>query len=118
MQSLARNKQTLYYATYSGITDVVDADGNLTGEKATSYSFPVKACMNIAPNTGRVVTSYFGNDTNYSHILCTTDMSCPINQNTRVWIGQTPNQSADNWNFVVKRVAKSLNSILIAVEEK
>lgn len=48
-------------------------------------------------------------------MIVTTDMSCPISEDTVLWIGKTP--TTDDYNYVVSRVAKSINSISIAVRE-
>ena len=53
MKALARNKQTLWYALYTGKTAVYDADGLFTGEYEEGYSTPVEAKMNISPANGR-----------------------------------------------------------------
>lgn len=123
MKALARNKQTLYYSLYSGKTAVNDADGLFTGEYKESYATPVTTRMNISPANGRSALEAFGITTNYDKVLVTDDMSCPIAEDTILWIGIEPTSVVNGvtvsnpHNFVVNRVAKSLNSIVYGVTE-
>lgn len=118
MRTLNRNKQPLYYALYKGKTEAVDDYGNKTGEYTTEYYTPVKVYMNISPARGNIVLEQFGINTQYTHILVTDDMNCPIDKDTILWIGKTPDTNgAVKHNFVVKQVARSLNSISYAISE-
>lgn len=128
MKALARNKQSLWYAVPTGtLTDVTDENSLYTGEQTVVYGTPVKVSMNISPGTGRAVLEWFGIATNYDKVLVTDDMSCPITEDTILWIGIDPTTTTVNngvsttvnnpHNFVVNRVAKSLNSIVYGVTE-
>ena len=54
----------------------------------------------------------FGTNANYTRTITTTDMACPIDENTRLWI-DAPTSGAHD--YVVTMVAKSINSITYAV---
>ena len=115
MRSLERNKQTFYYALYSGVTEVTDENGDYTGERQVTYSSPVKYRANISAARGESETAPFGIETNYSKTISTSDMTCPIQEDTVLWIGKDP--TTDPYNFLVVKVAKSLNCILYAIRE-
>lgn len=127
MKALARNRQTLYYALPTGLVNVTDSDGFYTGEQTVSYATPVGVEMNISPATGRTVLEWFGIATNYSKVLVTDDMACPITEDTILWIGIEPTTTVTNngqttvvnnpHNYVVSKIAKSLNSIAYGVTE-
>ena len=124
MKALARNKQTLWYALATGtLTNVTDEYGLYTGEKTPEYGTPVKTAMNISPATGRAVLEWFGIATNYDKVLVTDDVSCPITEDSILWIGIEPTTTVNGvsksnpHNHVVNRVAKSLNSIVYGVTE-
>ena len=128
MKALARNKQSLWYALPTGtLTDVYDSDGLYTGVQTPSYGEPVEVAMNISPGTGRAVLEWFGIATNYDKVLVTDDTSCPITEDTILWIGIEPTTTTVNngvsttvnnpHNYVVNRVGKSLNSIAYGVTE-
>lgn len=128
MKALARNKQTFHYALPTGtLTDVYDSDGLYTGVQTPSYGEPIEVAMNISPGTGRAVLEWFGIATNYDKVLVTDDTSCPITEDTILWIGIEPTTTTVNngvsttvnnpHNYVVNRVGKSLNSIAYGVTE-
>lgn len=117
MRLLQKNKQTLYYALYSSKTMATDANGLKTGEVVETYASPVEMSANISPARGSAELEMFGINTNYSKTIATGEMNCPISETSRIWIGVTPNLAANNWNYEVVGVAKSLNSIVYAVKE-
>lgn len=115
MKALARNKQKLHYALYSAHAEVYDEDGLFTGEYTEGYSEPVEIKMNISPANGRTALDAFGIVSNYDKVLVTTDMDCPIAEDSILWIGADPTQNPHN--YIVSRVARSLNSIVYGVTE-
>ena len=118
MRTLSRNKQKFWYCLYSGVETVTDANGNETG-KNTTYSAPKQMCANISPAAGRVQTEQFGNLANYDKVIVTTDMNCPIDENTVLFIDKVPEYrgSTPLYDYIVRRVSKSINSITIAVRK-
>ena len=113
MKALSRNKQKIYYALYLGETEIQE-DGYYTGERQVSYSDPVEMKANVSPARGEADVQIFGVTENYTKTIVTTDMGCPIDTMSRLWIGVEPTSP---YNFVVVRVAKSLNSIAYAIRE-
>lgn len=116
MRELERNKQLIYYALYTGKTDAVDTSGYKTGEKVKAYGNPVPFRINVSPARGNADREIFGIDLNYNKTMSTADMSCPITEDTVLWIGTTPTESAQP-NYVVTRISKSLNDIVYAIRE-
>ena len=57
----------------------------------------------------------FGGLENYDKVIVTDWMDCPINEQTVLWIDKTPNDGEHD--YIVRRVARSLNSISIAVSK-
>lgn len=114
MRSLFRNKQTFYYALYGSEADVIDSNGNLTGEKALTYDNIVEMRANIAPATGTALIEQFGIDSRYSRLISTTDMDCPLAETSVLWIG-IPTTDAPNYKVVAVR--RSINSVRILVTE-
>lgn len=114
MRSLERNKQKIYYALYDSKTELVDADGNSTGEYVTTYSTPVAFRCNVSAANGMSDLSPFGINDSYTKTITTNDMQCPITETSRLWIGIPTTQP---YNYVVTKVAKSLNSITYAIKK-
>lgn len=114
MRALAVNKQTIYYALYEGVEELRDENGFLTGEKRVIYSTPQPIKINVSASVGFAGREMFGIANGYTKTLVTCDMDCPINEDSVLWIDKDPTTTR---NFIVKGVAKSLNSISYAVKE-
>lgn len=115
MRCLKRNKQTVYYALCTGETVQYDGDGYETGERVVTYSTPVPIEVNVSAATGRVSVEMFGNLAEYDKVLVTDDLNCPISETSVLWIDKDPGANGDvPYDYIVRRVAKSLNSVSIA----
>lgn len=114
MRSLARNKQKIYYALYGGKEEIRDEWGNLTGESRLTYGDPLEYRINVSAARGTADVEQFGINANYTKTMVTNDLSCPIDETTRLWIGIEPTKPH---NYVVMSVAKSINSITYAIRE-
>jgi len=124
---------------------IVDQYGNMTGELLTEYSRPAELMANISPATGNSQADTFGQLDNYDKVIVTSWMDCPINEQTVLFIDMTPEfdvfdvdvlnndvavegeepppvsktitVTIPRYNYVVRRVAKSLNYIAYAVQK-
>lgn len=121
---------------------IIDEDGNETGEKVLHYEEAVAYHANISPATGQAQTEYFGTLDNYDKVIFTRDTSCPIDENTVLFVEKEPEYAeiqthqiiegnalfADDeiaevtyrqpkFDYIVKRVARPLNGILIAISK-
>lgn len=138
MRSLKKNKQELYYATYSDEITIYETDDDgkikyteIDGEivpipigTMAGYNKPVVFYANISAGKGDVHADVFGSSVDYSRTISTCDMACPITKLTRLWIGCEPQYnedgsvSGDSANYeVAAPPAKSLNGIVIAIKE-
>ena len=120
MRTRQRISQPFYYRLYAGKTEMTDEYGNSLGEYEISYGDPVAFNANISPATGESAIEQFGSLDYYDKIIQTCDMTCPINENSVLYIDKAPVYDEINkvWSahdYVVKRVAKSINTIRIAV---
>ena len=121
MKTLERNKQTFYYATYNGETELMDGQYH-TFDYTPSYSAWTEFRANISPARGETAADVFGADVSYDRVIVTDDMSCPIDEHTVLAIDIAPNKrdtTADLpvYDYIVTKKAKSLNSIQYAVEK-
>ena len=114
MRCLNRNKRLIWYALYQSKTAAVDADGYETGEPTTNYSDPVVLACNISAAAGESSVEAFGAFADYSNVLCIEGVDTPITETTKLWLYADPNSEPSDYS--VKRVAKSLNSTLIAIK--
>lgn len=120
MRTLERNKTAFHYCLYLRKEDVVDTGGYELGEKQVVYDAPVEMKANISAATGQSQVEQFGNFISYDKVIVTDDMTCPIDENSVLFIDKQPEFDEDDnplYDYIVKRVAKSLNSISIAVSK-
>jgi hypothetical protein len=115
VRELERNKRTIYYALFDKNEPILDEDGNDTGEARPTYFAPVELKINVSPALGESATRQFGEVLDYDRTLVTCDMDLPINEESVFWIDET--DTTKPFDYVVKQVAKSLNSTLIAVKK-
>lgn len=114
MRCLSRNKQTVYYALYSGKVAIEDENGNETGEYAIAYDGPVKLLANVSAARGTAEQEMFGIGVNYTKTIIVDDVNCPIDEHSVLWIDKA---TSEPHNYVVERVARSLNSVVYAVRK-
>lgn len=135
MRTLNRNMRPFYYCLYKEETPIIDEYGNESGESIVTYYEPVQMYANISPATGVSNTEQFGNLENYDKVIVTTDMSCPIDENSVLFIDKEPEfgtvlthiptavtttdeeVSVPIPDYTVRRVSRSINSISIAVRK-
>lgn len=114
MRDLRRNQRTLYYAQYIGETDILDANGNLTGESEPTYGNIEMLRVNISASAGTEAIDAFGGFNNYTRTITVTDVNCPLNEDSIVWFGIEPTGAH---NYIVTRKADSKNGLLYALLE-
>ena len=133
MRVLSRNKQDIWFDNRIKNATVLieDRNGNKTGEKQQAYTDPVKARMSMAISSGAnnlgsqgmVTLDHYGITTAYTHKAITEDMSCTMDEESRVWYGIEPfievngEQVKQPHNFRVVRRAKSLNHLIFYLKE-
>lgn len=120
MTTLKRNETPFYYCLYLGKTEIVDSENNATGEFSIAYADAKLMKANISQATGNTSAEQYGNAVDYDKSIVTADMNCPIDENTVLFIDKEPEYDDDGiplFDYIVKKVAKSLNSISIAVKK-
>ena len=94
-------------------------DGYETGQMSVKYKDAVKMLANIFSVSGAAQVEQFGQFVSYDKVIVTDDMSCPISEDTVLFVDKEPEYDGEKplYDYVVKRVAKSLNSISIAISK-
>lgn len=119
MRCLQRNKQQIYYSLYQGKNEIIDSDGNRTGEYTKTYSTPVSLQVNISANRGANELELFGANIVYDNTIV-TELGCPMDEHTKLWVGIPAldnNNTVLPYNYVVVKKAQSLNSITYAIKK-
>jgi len=125
MRSLKRNERNFWYAQYNKKIPILDSDGYETGDYETGYSAPVSFSANISAGRGDSQDAVFGKEIDFTRTISTTDMTCPINEHSLIWIETEPVLKADGTadpnsaDYTVATLpARSLNSIMIAIKRR
>jgi len=120
MRSLQRNMRTMWYRLYqaSDLLTYTDEYGNelSIGETGQTYSDPVEIKANISTASGAVLSEPYGRIPDYDKVIATSNMNCPIDENSVLYIDTEPVRSDGEWSahdYIVVRIAKSLNDIRI-----
>jgi hypothetical protein len=100
---------------YEGKEPLTDDYGNPTGEYEVLYSEPVPLKINVSAARGEYSTRQFGEMENYEKILVTDDTNLPISETSILWIDSL--DTTKPHDYIVKKVAKSLNSVSYAVSK-
>lgn len=119
---MLRNKLPLYYALYEGKEEIIDKYGNPTGQYRHVRSNPMRICVNISAAKGEMQSRQFGENENYDKIIVFEDPSVLIDEHSVLWIDTLPVIADDGststpYDYVVKRVARSINSVSVAVSK-
>ena len=115
LRTLERNKQVVYYALFDGKEPVIDEYGNQTGEYEILYTPPTLLKINVSAARGEYSTRQFGDTEKYDKVLMTDDLNVPITETSILWIDSLDTEKPHD--YIVKKVAKSLNSVSIAVSK-
>lgn len=114
MRCLQRNKRGFWYALFDHVVNDGDEPYNV-------YKEPVYMEANVSAATGQTQTEMFGDSQDYDRVIVTDELDCPIDEHSVLWIDKEPEFDGDNeptaWDYVVKRIAKPLDSVSIAVKK-
>ena len=79
------NTKKVWYAFYEDDSDVIDENGDYTGESKAGYSEPHFTRANISPSRGSVENDIFGTNVSYSNTMSTSKMNLGIDEHTLLW---------------------------------
>lgn len=116
MRILDRNKQKFYYSLYEG--DEHKRDDNFYFRPKYSEAKLCKA--NISAAKGNTENELFGTTADYDRVIITDDMACPIDEQSVLFVDIKPKFDEHNrplGDYIVKRVARSLNNISYAISK-
>lgn len=115
MKALKRNKVKFYYAPF------VERKRSDKGYGyRVIYGEAVAETGNISPATGTISVEQFGNNVEYDKVIVLDDPNTPIDENSILFLDIEPLKNADGdyiFDYIVKKVARSLNSVSIAVSK-
>lgn len=130
MRMMTRNKSVFYYALYDRKVPLIDEYGNETGEYEVIHQNPKAYRANISAAKDEVNTQQFGVNEAYDKVIV-MDVDCPpIDEYTVLWVDKVPltdskgalvtngfSEVKTPHDYIVKKVARSLNSVSIAISK-
>ena len=125
MRNLKKNCRELWYATYADKQEILDMNGDFTGEYKIGYSAPVKFSASLSAGRGDAGNAAFGVDVDFTRTISTADTELPITETSLVWYetepklltdGTADKDSADY--TVAAKPANGLNSLTIALKAR
>lgn len=130
MKCLNRNKSRFFYALYKEKVQKTDEYGNVTGEYEVIHENPVEFFANVSAAKGETTTRQFGESESYDKVIVMGNDAPPINEYTILWVDTIPQVDEDGTlstnddgevitphDYIVKKVARSLNSVSIAISK-
>ena len=130
MRCMNRNKVKFFYSLYEGREAIEDEYGNVTGEYDVKHGKPTEGYANISAAMGETQTRQFGESEAYDKILVMGKDALPIDEYSVLWVDIEPMLNSDGslmvdeegnvitpHDYIVKKVAKSLNNISIAISK-
>lgn len=115
MRTVKRNKRPVAYAFYNGVTELLDDDGNYTGEYEVSYTAPVKTLMNVSGGRGQADIALFGLTQTFARTATTEDLKTPFNTQTVFWVETNPD--TEPFDYRVVAVSRTINQVVLALSE-
>lgn len=122
MRCLIRNMCTFYFANYERKIELKDEYGNNSGEYEVIYSQPIMCKGNISAAQGEVQSRQFGDSESYDKVIVLNNPNIPIDEYSILWVDTPLVINSDGFadsphDYIVKKVARSLNSISIAISK-
>ena len=130
MRCLQRNKSPFYYALFVEKVPLTDEYGNDTSEYEVVYGNPERCQANISAARGETILRQFGEDVAYDKVIVMDDTTTPIDEHSVLWVDTMPELDENGalakdedgavitpWDYQVTKKARSLNSVLIAIEK-
>ena len=122
MRCMVRNKMKFYYASYIDTDELIDEYGNKTGEYKVIYGNPTETDGNVSGAQGEMQNRQFGESESYDKVIVLDKVDTPINEYSILWVDTLPLLNDDGTtntphDYIVKKVAKSINSVSIAIRK-
>ena len=130
MRCMNRNKVKFFYSLYEGREPITDEYGNVTGEYDVKHGNPTEGYANISAAKGETQTRQFGESESYDKVIVMDNEAPPIDEYSVLWVDTVPQLNEDGslavdeegnvltpHDYIVKKVAKSLNNVSIAISK-
>lgn len=125
MRGLKKNQRPMHYALYDTDIPILDENNFEELETRAGYKTPVLFYASLSTGQSDAEESPFGKNVTYDRVISTCDTSLPIDENSLIWVKNTPVYNADgtvNPDSADYEVAAppldGLNSLRIAIKKR
>lgn len=115
MRTVQRDKRPVAYAFYSDAQELVDDEGNYTGEYDVGYTEPVKALMNVSGGRGQADIALFGLTQTFARTATTEDLTTAWNTDMVFWVESDPD--TEPYDYRVVAISRTINQVVLALAE-
>lgn len=112
MRCLLRNQQRFMWAQYLESQETTEPGGMYNGEHSTEYSEKHSAYGNVSPAGGSSTVAMFGEKLDYNKVIIMESLPAGFDELSLLWVDDL---DADTPDYVVRRIAKSMNNVSIAI---
>ena len=130
MKCMEQNKVNFFYALYLRKEPITDDYGNPTGEFEVIHGKPQSFSANISAAKGETESLQFGENLSYDKVIAMDNEAPNIDEYSVLWVDTVPQLEEDGTlsvnddgeiitphDYIVKKVAKSLNHVSIAISK-
>jgi len=130
MRCMNRNKVRFFYALYVSREPIMNAQGRPSGQHKVIHGNPIEEYANISAAKGETQTRQFGENESYDKVIVMDADAPAIDEYTILWVDTVPQVDEDGklivnesgevvtpHDYVVKKVAKSMNAVSIAISK-
>lgn len=97
------------------MTELLDGDGNYTGEYEVTYTSPIRALMNVSGGRGQADIALFGLTQTFARTATTEDLDTPFDTETVFWVEKDP--ATEPFDYRVVAVSRTINQVVLALAE-
>lgn len=113
MRNLRRNGRLIWYAKQEEFRELLDKEGNRTGQYKSVWPDQEEIHLYVSPAGGDAGSTLFGQELRYDRVMSTAWARCPIDEQTVLWIDADPVD--DPYDYVVVKRAVWKNSAVYAI---
>lgn len=122
MRTLSRNTQPIWYANYSGKTELTDEYDNSLGEYEITYTAPTKTAWNVAYIESEADVQMFGVQASDTVVIVADKAGFTLTPESILWWGVTPTIKEDGTtdtahNYRVVGIRPSLNTVKVYAQK-
>lgn len=122
MRTMTRNRQVFYCAALQGVVMSQDSDGNYV-EDTYTYSNPEKHYGVFSVADGQAQTQLFGANEVYDKVITLNQDENYLDVGSILWVDTMPvidegtGKTETPYDYIVTKVAKSLNFVNVAIRK-